>query len=113
MTKQEMFNLAVRGLRSQGWVRAFDTVRGGCVYETSEGLRCAWGWVDRELTSAVCGTVGRLYDDGVGLAAKLDAERLAFAAELQRIHDYEELLPSMEARFRELGERHNLEWPND
>lgn len=45
MTKQEMFNLAVRGLASQGWEPSAGSTkysRRMCVYEAAALLRDGW-----------------------------------------------------------------------
>lgn len=105
MTKQEMFNLAWKGLAGQGWRAA--RAHGSCAYylgredtDLPEGLlemRCAWGWVDPTGTTVTnqygavkeryCGTVKDLNAGSIGLAAELERDDLEFARLLQLAHD--------------------------
>lgn len=85
LTKQEMFDRAYRGLASQWWKRAFGP--SGCVYQTDDGRRCAWGWVDMSLDRSHRGGVERLRDRKVGLAGELPDDLFQFADELQVCHD--------------------------
>ena len=109
-SRQEMFDLAVRGLRSQGFRRAV-TRDGACNYLTSDGLRCAWGWVDTPLRGQP-GTVLTLAEKGIGLAGKLSAEDRWWARELQRCHD-DAPDGCLEAELRKFCKRHGLEWPEE
>jgi hypothetical protein len=116
LTKQEMFDRAVRGLRAQNWQRCVTIDESGtirCVYYDPEtGFRCAWGHVDPEGTKWNRGNVFGLRQDGVGLAAQLDHDTLPFAEQLQEAHDFiDEELPPMEQRFRLIAEQHGLTWP--
>ncbi len=131
-TRQEMFDRAVRGLRSQGWERCITPeVRspaagpqapgGNCVYERrlDDGrvMHCAWGWVDPEGTAdprvKEDHNVKMLADDGIGLAAVLGEHDLWFAKQLQRCHDEPGGGEWMERRFRTLAEECNLTWPEE
>lgn len=47
MTRQEMFNKAYLGLKSQGFKPCVDA-RGHSTYDDGNGRHCAWGWVDEE-----------------------------------------------------------------
>jgi hypothetical protein len=108
MEIQEMYNRAVIGLRSQNWERAVDE-DGNCVYCTTGGAHCAWGWVDPAETKGKFGSVATMKDCGVGIAAGLSDVQLTFALALQSTHDSK--LPGMEARLRDLGHRWRLDWP--
>ena len=111
LTKQEMFNRAVRGLRSQGFTRCM--VAGmGCSYGDGEGHHCAWGWVDTSLANEI-GSVYALRDRGIGVAAQLSTDDVEFAAALQTAHDCGLTPVRMEGSLRALAERHNLTWPED
>ena len=78
MTKQEILDKAVRGLRAQNWQPAYKD--GSCMYQTYSGLRCAWGHVDTTLTWESCkASKTNLFMDICG-----DAD---FANELQAAHD--------------------------
>lgn len=118
-SRQEMFNRAVIGIRSQGWERCMDD--GQCVYANDKGQHCAWGWVDQSL-SDVRGSVGTLRSMGVGLAALLSLEDVDWANRLQDVHDraapslaafQRSGLLSMEGRFREFGKENGLIWPEE
>lgn len=86
-SRQEMFNRAWNGLKSQGWRKAV-TDTGACVYLNEKNDRCAWGWVDLEGTKlSTLGSVSTLHDCGIGLAAKLHGSDLLFAQKLQNTHD--------------------------
>lgn len=90
LTKQEMFDRAWKGLKAQGWAKAYDVERGVCTYLTEDGKRCAWGHVDPDGTKEQVGTVADLNLNRVGLAAYLYPEDVApngFACQLQRCHD--------------------------
>lgn len=112
MTKQEMLNRAVFGLRSQGFRRCMQN--GEPAYADTSGCRCAWGWVD---TSIQPGSVFNAYfvaglaADGVGVAATLDLQGLAFARQLQQCHDEAPTPSTMERRLRQLALREDLAWP--
>lgn len=117
ITRQEMFNRAVVGLRSQGWVQSnidgpFSGSAQSCAYVKGD-LRCAWGWVDRSLTAANNGTVGSLAYAKIGVAAELIDDHLTFAGDLQQLHDLATSTANMEARFRSFGAYHQLTWPED
>lgn len=87
LTKQEMFNRAWIGLRSQTFERAAQP-NGYCEYKMENGKRCAWGWVDQEHAERIRGDVYDGNRAGVGLLANLNPEDLLFARELQVAHDY-------------------------
>lgn len=115
-THQEMFNRAWNGLKSQGWRQA-RRIHGACVYQTEDGRRCAWGWVDTSLTDQG-GGVYSLRSSRIGIAARLSSDDLEFASALQAAHDgsgsggavYN---PSeLEQRFREFAHFYKLEIPN-
>ena len=126
MTRQEMFDKAVIGLRSQGWERCsiFEGAAGveRCVYQKRVGdsvQRCAWGWVDQSLTGLISGTVGNLRERGIGLAADLSYAEANWADNMQAAHDnfnYAGTVvffeaPPMEQRFREFAADNDLIWP--
>lgn len=109
MTKQEMFEASMRGLASQGWERA--TTEGGnvCVYQTADGKRCAWGWVDMSLTAE---NTGNVHGCG-GLADSLDEWTRAWARRLQVAHDTDYLCDPrpLRDRFIAFAGSNNLTWP--
>lgn len=113
MTKQEMFDLAWKGLAAQGWQRAY--VEGSCVYkqELPDGTirRCAWGHVDHAVPADIQASVTTLNGRGIGLAAKLGYLDMRFAQELQNAHDGAATSAEMEAAFRDLAADHRLVVP--
>ncbi len=112
MKKQEMFDLAVRGLRSQGFNRCL--VNGDPVYADGTGRCCAWGWVDPQTAASPEYSkyyVNGLMADGVGVAAGLDLGAISFARQLQWCHDDSPTPSTMERRLKQLGERESLQWP--
>lgn len=113
LTKQEMFDRAVRGLASQGWERAVDE-EGRCQYQDATGKRCAWGWVDRSLDETTpFGSVLSLRRSKIGLAAELDDEHEDFAGFLQTAHDIDRPVSRRITAFVDLAEKYNLTWPSD
>lgn len=119
---QEMFDRAVRGLRTQGFKRAaaddsdpeHDAT---CHYEFKDPqgrvLRCAWGHVDHSIYGGVEGSVDTLRSTCHGLAAflRVDDGSLEFARGLQAAHDNHPDPSAMEAALRDLGRRSGLSWP--
>jgi hypothetical protein len=106
ITKQEMFDRAVRGLASQGWERC--VFKNACVFTDDKGKRCAWGWVDTSLGSSINGNVRALWEHGIGIAAQLNDSDLEFALALQEAHDRSY---DMDKAFRHFGKHWGLEWP--
>lgn len=122
-SRQEMFNRAWNGLKSQGWEPAF--AAGSCEYITQDGKRCAWGWVDPEGTVSPLGygrigSVNSLRMEAGGLARRLSESDAAFAMELQDAHDRVPLasergasgrFTSLEESMRDFAGRHQLTIP--
>lgn len=121
MTRQEMFTRAVVGLRNQGFRQArmpdpeptgFEEDETVCAYLAANGDRCAWGHVDPiEDLVGVNGSVLKLHNDGIGIAADLDDDGLLFANRLQLAHDRGYTPTEMEEKLRKVGVDYNLEWP--
>jgi len=120
MTRQEMFNKAVRGLRSQGFERCTrkapneykDEV---CVYDDGNGKHCAWGWVDESTWSykEARDTVDNLANRGVGLAASLPYEDRQWASRLQQCHDKAYDAEGVEHNLRQFAKEFSLVFPED
>lgn len=108
--RQEFFNLAVIGLSNQSWKKSVNT-RGGCVYVSDSGNRCAWGHVDKSLSEQTFGSISLLREMGVGIATKLSHEEFEFAKQLQGCHDLSFEPADMNFRFRDLGKEFELKWP--
>lgn len=119
LTRQEMFERAVRGLSSQGYRKCGMGVAEmscedvpACAYSSLDGkTHCAWGWVDPTLTARQTGTVNTLRTYGVGVAAELTDEDLSFACDLQSCHDCSRDPASMRQALVEFGAKHGLAWP--
>lgn len=109
-SRQEMFDRAWRGLKSQGWKRAVDHL--GCVYSTPDGRRCAWGWVDPDGTSGALGSVRALYENRVGLAGLLRGEDVLFANWLQSVHDLA-VDETLQQAMRSFAAKHGLSIPDE
>lgn len=85
LTRQEMYNRAYIGLRSQNFSIAYDK---GCQYSLPNGNHCAWGWVDTSIPHGTFGSVGGLFDENTALTREiLDPKDVGFAENLQRCHD--------------------------
>jgi hypothetical protein len=116
MTKQEMFDKAVRGLAKQCWKRAARVTDIGnsiCVYQDKDGNRCAWGHVDTSLDSEVDGGVRKLHEQKIGLAAGLTDSEVMFAQILQTTHDDACTPEQMLEAYTDIYIRHQLDWPSD
>lgn len=112
LSRQEMFDRAWRGLKSQGFQKCMKANQASCAYRTGE-TRCAWGWVDTDLTDENR-SVADLHNDGIGLAAKLQDIDLKFAQGLQVVHDNSStIFDSMERNLIGFADRYNLTVPND
>lgn len=122
MTRQEMFDRAVRGLREQNFRQS--KKNGSCEYQSANGDRCAWGHVDDTLTDQ-CGSVTDLHlafnrdsadyslrITSTSLTASLNRETVRWADDLQRCHDEAEGPDDMQRRLRDFGNQHELVWPS-
>jgi hypothetical protein len=131
--RQEMFDLAWTGLKSQGWSPALED--GYCCYLTSNGLRCAYGHVETTLTSesggvylvasgAVCGdfAFARLlqlahdlaaHEPGDGVTHLADAALQVNAARAAKVQTPTYKYGMMEANLRELARVANLTIPGE
>ena len=120
LTRQQIFDKAFIGLLNQGFRPAYEK---GCQYLTADGLRCAWGHVNTELTR-----------DNQGPASEFPGQYLHvndydFANDLQLAHDYSadaHLDPTrrraekynyqyqdMENNFRKFAAFHGLTFPEN
>lgn len=114
LTRQEMFDRAFIGLRSQGFQRCVDDTA-TCVYHGRNGTHCAWGWVDPDGTphGNSGGGVLTLRVAHRGLAARLSEDDLEFAVDLQSVHDsgWARSTVQMEPRLRDFASKYNLTVP--
>lgn len=126
MTRQELFDKAVRAVILQG--RPATAEAGNCAYRTSSGDRCAVGHLfnDREIKAygEAGGNISNLLsaDEGrtmIGkrpVLRKLFTREARFLTELQRCHDHganryprHMWLQSFAETCRKLAERYNLD----
>lgn len=107
-TRQEMFDRAARGLRKQGFLRSMSGT--ACAYDDGAGKRCAWGHVDKILTSED-GTAGiyRLRQRGYSLASRLLVGDVGFAADLQDVHDFAITPKDMVRSLRAFARQYSLD----
>lgn len=118
LTKQEAFNLAYRGLKSQGFKSS--TILGtiSCVYRHPDGLKCAVGHImtDEEYrpnfdehSGVTAATVARLLNWQI-----VDEPfQVDFLTRLQEVHDEAANPSDMVLRLEDFADSYNLEIPND
>lgn len=120
-SRQEMFNRAWNGLKSQKWELSkqdtsdpdYDTSMPTCLYKhPTKEQRCAWGWVDTSLSTKVSGTVRTLHRTGVGIAGTLSVEDVEWAQELQRTHDAASSSAAMVANLALFAQKYSLTIPS-
>lgn len=108
-SRQEMFDRAVVGLRSQGFKKCTDITESVCSYVNDDGtMHCAWGWVDTSTKASYVGSVWNLRQMGRGLAARLELPDVGWAHALQICHDRSTSPADMEKRLREFAKRFDL-----
>lgn len=122
LSRQEMFNRAWNGLRSQGWKLAYGAIEGipdepgnpmpYCMYLTPDGCRCAWGWVDTSLDEKDTGTVRGLAHMKRGIAGQLTHDDVEWAQELQRMHDQAGSSAAMVANLALFAQKYSLTIPS-
>lgn len=110
MTKQEMLDKAVKGLRSQNWEKCVD-LYGNCAYADGRGHHCAWGWVDEDSWGKSSSTNVQGLDTRLATEVRSDELLSIFTMRLQRAHDAS--LGDMESNFRALAAKYKLTWPED
>jgi hypothetical protein len=111
-TRQEIFDLAYRGLAAQGFRRSHDGT--GCLYRGPHGLRCAIGhcipddeWEHRNLERVNNEEIGGIVSFSAGIAD----EDLDFAQGLQEAHD-DGIHPSvMRHKLEAFAHQHGLTVP--
>lgn len=112
-----MFTRAVRGLASQQWERCMIRDEEGsdlrCAYTNGDGMHCAWGWVDADLTAENSSSVWGLWHAKRGAASDVLERDLDFAAHLQSAHDRHSNPDAMRRAFIKLHQEYCLAWPSD
>ena len=105
--KQEAFNAAWLGLKSQGFELSVD-INGICRYRGQNGLKCALGWCvpDDMYNPKIEGWGAR--DLLLSICEQTD---VLFFDKLQICHDYAKDPSDMERRLRDLAKDYNLTIP--
>ncbi len=109
---QEWFNIAYKGLASQGWKQCLIN-RDICSYNNDKGMHCAWGWVDKDtwhLSSAIPTLLQN--DMGTTLLKSASQYELEFAIYLQRAHDWSADPQTMRDRMTKLAHLYKLTVPD-
>lgn len=107
-TRQEIFDIAYRGLASQGWKQS-SNASGSCAYRGKNGLKCAIGWLipdEKYKRHMDRGNSSIDHKPSVVNAAGINKSDMSFAVALQMIHDEvpsSELKASMEDFARDYG----------
>jgi len=122
MTRQEIFNIAYRGLKSQGFkgseVRGLDPLvpqNITCAYRGDGGRKCAIGFLipDERYSPNIEGKgVIELVDNVYPDLIPTDGEE-AFLRRLQECHDTAFSVEAMEYNLKEFARKENLEVPED
>lgn len=118
MTKQEIFNQAVRGLAKQGFERSYESkggIFGVCQYRDSNGRKCAAGHLlknkdylpDMEGTQASADSVRKALRRSSGILAR----QIPFVTDVQKAHDNGFTPEEMKRLLREVAEEHKLRIP--
>jgi hypothetical protein len=114
-TRQEIFDIAWTGLKSQGFNQALmaGDPQKVCAYRGAGGSKCAIGWCipdDYDGHIPECTGVAHPCIKG---PAGIDDEDLAFAGQLQSCHDTGETPSEMEASLRAFAREHDLTIPGE
>ena len=124
VTMQEIFDIAYRGMESQGFRKCERLIRdmSVCVYDDGKGNHCAWGWVEKAyngcvgLDSEEDTSVIELANVGIGLAgelARLGRRRvLDLARSLQMGHDSSYSPEEMSSHLRNVARYYDLTVPD-
>lgn len=109
MNRQEIFDKAVAGLRSQGFEKSMD--HGTCSYRADDGKKCAIGWLikDENYDSTIEGR-GANSSEVIEMTRldPVDEKDELFLAELQQMHDYSKSPENMRERLHMFAGWYNL-----
>lgn len=120
MTKQEVFDVMVRGLASQGWEKC-QMENGTCKYTLGD-KHCAVGWLVPELGGRSGGVITIFSDLSFGMfddhpaKPKLEAlkEHRELLEDAQDAHDGAKTPSGMREAFEAMIQHHSdLAWPAD
>lgn len=110
LTKQEAFNIMVRGLAAQGWAQSKDPVSGYCKYRGPNGVKCAVGHLisDEEYKPEMEG------EDIHGLQRDfhlLQDQDKDFLTHCQMAHDLSTSALNLQTRMVNVSRKYNLTCP--
>lgn len=110
ITRQEIFDLAWKGLKAQGFEKSYDPSF-GCLYRGPEGRRCAIGHVipDDRYATTLEGKSPLTIE--VSSAANLSENDTSFADDLQMCHDKADTPNGMRKRLTDFAAKHHLTIP--
>lgn len=113
LTRQEIFDKAWTGLKSQGFVKSQSESASGCAYRGDYGLRCAVGWCipDNAYSAKFEGVAAE--DVDIRKAAGIDGRDATFAAILQKQHDQSKDPSDMEELLRNFARVNKLTIPGE
>lgn len=121
-TRQEWFELAVRGLAGQGWERSISEGGDACLYRGADGKRCAIGFgipdaaFDPAWDRRGNGAYVLQRDQHISATdAPVDRSgcEQSFLSLLQQQHDKQPTPGLMRSAFLAFAQTHNLTWPAD
>lgn len=110
-TKQETFNTAYLGLKSQGFEKSYSGEIDECAYRGPEGRKCAAGWCisDEDYSEDIEGCSVRSNDIQELPSVKIHDKDLL--ADLQHAHDSSSGPLIMQYRLAKVANTHNLTIP--
>lgn len=119
MTRQEIFDIVLKGIVSQGGP-AYDYEHNSCVYRDDRGRKCAAGWIIPDENFLFRWNTAIIHQEAASMLPKelRDADTLRFLRALQNIHDenaeiYREdefFLPAWMKQMAEFAKNNDLEF---
>lgn len=114
LTRQEMFDKAWIGLKSQGFEQSLDEDGDTCVYRGEAGRKCAIGWCIPDDKYHVGLEKQSPFNSGeLRRAAGIADADARFASELQGVHDNSRSPAEMLLQIRAFAAEHNLTIPGE
>lgn len=110
-TRQEIFDIAYRGLAAQGFKQSLTPNGESCAYRGEHGRKCAVGFLldDEAYTYAFEGVSAA--NPGVLRRARISNALSAFARDLQKCHDLNPCPSDMSVGLVRFASRHGLTIP--
>lgn len=115
-TRQEIFDIAYRGLASQGFLSSADEAEDTCLYRDGNGRKCAVGWcIPDDAYRSVWEEVGVDDENAIGAqirrAAGIGDNNISFAKDLQWAHDKSTSPEGMKAGLAKVAAGYGLRIP--